>query len=342
MNIRPFASKQARNLVTATALIAAGLLSGSGSAKGGMMLTAEGLAQGFSLSTFASGYSSGNSGQPRGIAFAGGGVLVSDTSGDVRRFPSDADGQNVGSVPVGQNYGSFNATDLATAGGKIYLSRRLTNEIDQINADGTLNQVILSAINNATGLVTNPANGHLYVSTLNNNNVYDVDPVAKTQTLIFNANFDGITLSPDGKILYGASGNNILGFDLTTMAHPLVFDSGPITGVPDGAIIGLGPLLGNIYANTNGGTPITNGGTFVQINLLTKVQTVIGTGGSRGDFVTLDPTNGTLLLTQTESILRLTPPPGGFGPSPVPEPATYLQATIAACGLGLFWRFRRR
>jgi hypothetical protein len=34
---------------------------------------------------------------------------------------------------------------------------------------------------------------------------------------------------------------------------------------------------------------------------------VIATGGSRGDFVTVDPNDGTLLLTQTDRILRLVP-----------------------------------
>jgi hypothetical protein len=59
--------------------------------------------------------------------------------------------------------------------------------------------------------------------------------------------------------------------------------------VPDGTAIGTGPLAGNIFANTNGGT-------IVEVNLATLAQTPIASGGSRGDFVTLDP-NGTLMVT---------------------------------------------
>ena len=195
--------------------------------------------------------------------------------------------------------------------------------------------MIATGLQAVTGIVANPNNGHLYVSTLFNNIIYDIDPIAKTKSVLLNASLDGLTLSADGKTLYGAGNGGILGFDLSQSGTPQVFNSGFITGSADGAVIGLGPLLGNIYANTNGGT-------LVQIKLLTNVQTVIGTGGSRGDFVTVDPNNGSLLLTQTDSVLRLTPPNGGFGPNPVPEPATYLQAVMAACGLGLFCRFRRR
>ena len=64
-----------------------------------------------------------------------------------------------------------------------------------------------------------------------------------------------------------------------------------------------GTLAGNIFANTNGGT-------VVEVNLATQLPPTIATGGSRGDFVTVDP-NGTLLLTQTDSIDRLTAPIGG-------------------------------
>ena len=328
--------------------MASGLIGGPGTAKAGMVLTAAGMAQGFSLSTFATGFPSVDVGSgfagPFGITFPkSGGVLVSDVTGQVRLFANDIDGQLANNVPVGQNYGGSNngqffgsnSLGLATVNGNTYLAQQGSNQLIQVDGAGKLVQVIATGLQAVTGVVANPNNGHLYVSTLFNNIIYDVDPVAKSKSVLLNASLDGLTLSADGKTLYGAGSGAILGFDLTQSGAPQVFNSGFIPGSADGAAIGLGPLLGNIYANTNGGT-------FVQINLLTKVQTVIGNGGSRGDFVTLDPNNGTLLLTQSDSILRLTPPNGGFGPSPVPEPATYLQAVMAACGLGLFCRFRRR
>ena len=59
-------------------------------------------------------------------------------------------------------------------------------------------------------------------------------------------------------------------------------------------------MAGDLFVNTNGGT-------VVEANLATAAQTVIASGGSRGDWVTVDPSNGTLLLTQTDRIMRLTP-----------------------------------
>ena len=75
----------------------------------------------------------------------------------------------------------------------------------------------------------------------------------------------------------------------------------------------------------------TNGGTVYEVNLTTKAQTLLASGGSRGDFVTVDP-NGTLLLTQTDRILRLTSAAGGgfVGGNAVPE-----SSDLALLGLGL-------
>ena len=80
----------------------------------------------------------------------------------------------------------------------------------------------------------------------------------------------------------------------------MVFDSGAISGGVDGIALGKGPVAGNLFVNTNGGT-------VVEVNLATAAQTLIASGGSRGDFVTVDPNNGTLLVTQSDRIMRLVP-----------------------------------
>jgi hypothetical protein len=86
----------------------------------------------------------------------------------------------------------------------------------------------------------------------------------------------------------------------------LVFDSGTISGGPDGIALGAGALAGNLFVNTNSGT-------LVDVNLATTTQTLIASGGSRGDFVTVDPNNGTLFVTQSDRLMRLTAPTGaGF------------------------------
>jgi uncharacterized repeat protein (TIGR01451 family) len=133
--------------------------------------------------------------------------------------------------------------------------------------------------------------------------------VAKTATEFVNVNADGLAFDASTNTLYAALYSNaggpdsqIAGYNVQTMAQ--VFNSGTIPGRPGGVTVGTGSLAGNLFVNTNGGT-------IVEINLATKAQTTIASGGSRGDFVTVDSTSGTLLVSQTDRILRLIPPSSG-------------------------------
>jgi hypothetical protein len=313
-----------------------------------MVLTSAGLAEGFKLTTFASGFTAVDSGTPGfpygpfGMGFTStGGVLVSDIQGDVLRFLTDADGQDARSVPVAANYGSLNPGDIGMSAGKFYLA--LTERVDQINSDGTFNHLIVNLVGGG-GIATNPLNGHLFVSSEDpaHLQVLDVDPVAKTVKPFVDTTLipDGLAFSANGSILYvstlnGFSAGRVLGFDTTTKAQ--VFDSGVISDGPDGLALGVGVLAGKLYDNTNGGR-------VVEIDLATLTQTVIATGGSRGDFVRVDPNNGSLLLVQSDSILRLTAPAaGGFDPGgTVPEPSSLVLGCLAIITLSLFACARRR
>lgn len=288
------------------------LLIGTGaSLRADLTLTAAGIGQSLTLTTFASGFPSSSSVGPLGVAFVpGGNVLVSDAPGNVRVFPNDTDGQSAGAAPVAQNYGFGNAIDLAQVGGNVYMTQQSSGDLVQINNNGMFNQLIVSGMPAATGMVADPFNGHLFVSTLGNNEIWNVDPVAKTKTPFVSASADGLTISADGKTVYGEVGGHILGWSTTTGMQ--VFDSGAIPGGPDGTAIGAGLFAGELFVNTNSGQ-------VFEINQTTLAQTLIATGGTRGDFVTVDPTNDTLLLTQTDKIFRLngatfnTPEPGYFG-----------------------------
>ena len=101
-------------------------------------------------------------------------------------FPTDAGGQTAPAAPVTQNYGGGNAIDLAQSGGNIYMTQQSIGDLVQVNNNGTFNQVIVTGMPAATGMITDPANGHLFVSTLGNNVIWDVDPVAKTKTVFVN------------------------------------------------------------------------------------------------------------------------------------------------------------
>jgi hypothetical protein len=293
-----------------------------------LTLTAAGVSQGLTLTTFASGFPSSGGVGPLGVAFVPGGtVLVSDYTGNVRVFPNDTDGQNAAAAPVAQNYGGTNAVDLAQVGGNIYMTQQGAGDLVQINNNGTFNQLIVSGMPAATGMVADPFNGHLFVSTVGNNVIWNVDPVAKTKTPFVDASADGLTISGDGKTVYGEVGGHILGWSTTTGLQ--VFDSGAIPGGPDGTAIGAGLFAGELFVNTNGGQ-------VYEINQTTLAQTLIATGGSRGDFVTVDSTNDTLLLTQTDRIIRL----NGASFTTTPEPAYVGLLGCAFAGL-IFFRQRR-
>jgi hypothetical protein len=139
----------------------------------------------------------------------------------------------------------------------------------------------------------------------------DVNPLTQTFTPVSNG-ADGLTISPDGKTLYTTLDFEekiglVTGYDTATGKQAYQTPNIP-GGGPDGSAIGFGTLEGKLFVNTHEGN-------LIEIDMATRLQTLIATGGSRGDFVKADPYNGSLLITQSNSVLRLTPPPGGsFAP----------------------------
>src|SRR5262249_53924649 len=152
----------------------------------------------------------------------GGRVLVTDAPGNIRRFPSDTDGQNAGSVAPLQFYGHNNAAGLAQVRSAIYMTQQVLGQVVQVNPDGTINQVI-AVVPNATGLVAAPTTGHLLVSSQSTNQIFEVDPIAKTARVLLKGvpGPDGVTITADGLILYTAAtgaggGGHILGYNTAT------------------------------------------------------------------------------------------------------------------------------
>ena len=266
----------------------------------GLTLTAAGQADGFGLETFATGFpqAPGTTIGPLGVGFpASGGVLVSDATSHVRLFPNDNNGQVANAVSPASVPGG--AGDIIREGDTLYIG--MGGQIAQISANGVVQKVVARGFQ-PYGIVLDPFNGHFFASG-NASTIFDVDPSSGAVKPFAKVDTDGLALDVSRGILYGAcdsaaEGLCVKGFDIATGA--LVFKSQEIADGPDGIAVGVGPVAGNLFVNSNGGR-------VVEINQTTGAETVIATGGSRGDFVTVDPNDGTLLLTQTDRIMRLVP-----------------------------------
>ena len=300
----------------------------SGAARANLALTAAGVSGGFKLDTSSSGYKDTNGNGtgvgPLSVGFtAGGGMVVGYYSNDsLVVYNSDANNQTVANNGTVVS-GFPTITGIVTIGGYIYAADQGAGSILKLNPNGTLNSTLTTGLGPATGMAVNPNTGHIYVSNISGT-IFNVDPVTGAKVPFItgiSAGYapDGLSVSPDGKILFGEINQHIVGFDTATAAQ--VFDSGLIP-LADGAAAASGVLAGNLVVNTNDGN-------VYQVDEKTGTKTLIATGGSRGDLVTVDPHDDTLLLSQSNSIERLTLPAGSvFIPAPntgiaaVPEPAS--------------------
>jgi sugar lactone lactonase YvrE len=316
-----------------------------GRASADLTLTSAGVAQGFTLSTFASGFAStGASDQldnfgPGGIAFPGSGIiLVVDTpSGQVYRFSSDTDGQMASPDKVLGSYAG-GPVGLVSFNGVTAMVLGQGNSLVALDPDTGNTSLIVSGLpaGQALDVVGNPLNGHYFVSTSTSSpGVVDVNPLTQTFQPFSNG-ADGLTISPDGKTLYGTLAfqeriSLVTGYDTATGKQVYQTPNIPGGGA-DGSALGFGTLQGKLFVNTHEGY-------LIEIDMTTGVKTLLASGGSRGDLAKADPYNGSLLLTQSNSILRLTPPPGGsFAPVPEPVQVTGYSADVI-CDIDPMARF---
>lgn len=328
--------KALRIVRTTVAIAAAGSALTFGiDAKAALTLNAAGIADGFSLSTFYT--DPGANYGLLGAVSAGGGIVIGSgyARGQLYRF-NDVDGQAFGTALTSVAAGG-SPTGIASVGGSVYVGL-LGGHYYSVNT-ATLGLAQLALPNNVTaayGLWGNAISGHLLAGT--NQGLLDINPLSGAFTLVGSpgGNIDGVTVSPDGKIAYIETNSNALyGYSLIAPNPAVpVFSRTGLPGGPDGTgVISGGTFDGDIIVNNNDGT-------VGLINHLTGVETIIATGGARGDLVSPDTSNGTLFLTSSDTTYRLGCGAGcGIGSPPVPEPQTY-----ALFGLGLVavWLHRRR
>jgi hypothetical protein len=291
-------------------------------------LTAAGVADGFTLSEFVSGFTGGSVG-PLGMAVnSDGNVIVNNFPTGLNYVFKDIDGQTVAAaLSSTPNPGfppayTFSNGSVWGSTGFDPASGNPAGALVKLNNDGTVN-TIYPNIPVTNGLWTNPVNGHLLGA--GGDGIIDIDVSGPTPTfrVVTSNTSDGVTVSPDGKTVYNT---NVAGYDIATGTQ--VYGTFGVSGADGMGVISGGALNGDIVVNSNDG--------FVALLDATGNETIIADSGSRGDYTSADRTDGSLLLTQSDSIWRLKVAGGtigGGGPT-VPEPSTWAMMLLGFVSLG--------
>jgi hypothetical protein len=316
---------------------AVGLLSTGQAAHAALTLTAAGVADGFTLSTF---YSDplANYGALGATTMANGKVIVAGYGHQQIMTFNDVDGQTYGSALNKATANLALPYEVATVGGKTYFTYGGAGTYYQVDPTTlALTPVTLNTpVTPYLGLWGNQVTGHLVSDS--SLGLVDIDPVTGNVHQIFPGGLDGVSVSPDGTVAYQAGSALIRGFNILTSAQVLNVVS---PHGPDGTgVISGGSFNGFIIVNNNDGT-------VGLINPHTSIETTIASGGLRGDFVGPDLTNGTLFLATTDRMYRLALQGGsiGGGPTPnggVPEPGVWAMLLTGFASLGGMLRRRRR
>jgi hypothetical protein len=321
-----------------TSLIFAGFIcvTASQQAKADLVLTAAGIADGFTLSTFAT-MNPGNQGccfGPFGMAVsADGHVLVSDPGLRQTFVFNDVNGQTpltaTASIP-----GSFSTTGSTAVGNTFWSSGVGSGTFTTYNTSlTTITPQTVTGFSPSLGMATTP-DGHV-ISTTNQGALIEITPGNSTARVIVNNVFaDGVSVSPDGTRIIAENGGLIQVYDRISGTMLATYSTG---NQPDGTgVISGSALNGSIIVAGNDGT-------IDLIDLSGNIQT-IASGGTRLDYTAPDSTNGSLLIDSADLIYRLSCTGCSIGSPPVdgvPEPSTWAMMILGFAGVG-FMAYRRR
>lgn len=312
-------------LVAACASVAL-TIAAAPAAHAALTLTAAGVTDGFVLSTFVSGYNFNTYG-PIGQGIDKQGHVVTGSAGDLKIYTfKDVDNQHLPDALSATSYAAETGNPniaMTSLNGHVYGAQLQGGPSDyrEFFDDGT--STALPGAVNAPGGLTNflgvwgdPSSGLLYAAS--NSGVAKINPLTGDfSVLIPGLGPDGITVSPDGKTLYAEVSGGINSYKTSDGSF---LQSYAVGHSPDGTGVIVGGLFdGQVIVNNNDGT-------VGLLNPFNSDYTIIAEGGTRGDFVSPDRSNGTLFMSELDAVYRLSCGPncsiGSQNPG-VPEPSTW-------------------
>ena len=275
-------------------------------AHAGLVLTTQGINDGFTLSTFITGYTPSTYG-PLAQGILNGKVIAPSAftggtfTGTVYVF-NDVDNQTLANAITSSPYTAQTGNPqfaMATAGGQVYGAQAMGGVYEHFSSNGTFTPIpnLQSAgLLSYLGMWTDPTNQHIISAS--NMGLVDIDPVAGSFRVIAPGVFpDGVSVSPNGQVIYVAISNGIAAYNINNGSQLNFWGIGH--GTDGTGIITGGMFNGDIVVNNNDGT----------VGLLdptSGMYVTIADNGTRGDWVSLDTNNGSLFLSQAEQIARLT------------------------------------